>query len=147
MDYSHYECIKFEREGRILRVTLNRPEVLNAVDEQLHHELAQVFYDVSLDRECDVVILTGEGRAFCAGGDVSMMERLGVARRRGSLRRRILEAAPAHGAHQQLPFPEESAPPPGGSQITTPPLGRESLRKGETEFHEITGFVARPIGR
>ncbi len=77
MDYSNYECIKFEREGRILRVSLNRPDVLNAVDEQLHHELAQVFYDVSLDQECDVVILTGEGRAFCAGGDVSMMERMG----------------------------------------------------------------------
>ncbi len=77
MDYSSYKCIQFEREGRILRVTLNRPDKLNAVDEQLHHELAQVFYDISIDRECDVVILTGAGRAFCAGGDVSMMERLG----------------------------------------------------------------------
>jgi len=76
MDYSNYKCIKFEREGRILRVTLNRPEKLNAVDEQLHHELAQVFYDVSVDTECDVVILTGAGDAFCAGGDVSMMERI-----------------------------------------------------------------------
>lgn len=76
MNFDDYKCIRFEREGKILRIVLNRPEALNAVDEQLHHELATVFYDAALDQESSVLVLTGEGRAFCAGGDVSMMERL-----------------------------------------------------------------------
>ena len=76
MKFEDYQCIRFERDGRILRIILNRPEALNAVDEQLHHELATVFYDAALDQESSVIVLTGEGRAFCSGGDVSMMERL-----------------------------------------------------------------------
>ncbi len=75
MDYAHYEHITFQRDGRVLTVTLNRPEKLNAVNERLHYELGQVFYDVGLDEEADVVILTGAGKAFCAGGDFSLMER------------------------------------------------------------------------
>ena len=76
MRFEDYECIRFERQGRILRIVLNRPGALNAVDEQLHHELATVFADAALDEESTVIVLTGEGRAFCAGGDVSMMERM-----------------------------------------------------------------------
>lgn len=76
MKFEDYQCIRFERDGRILRIILNRPAALNAVDEQLHHELATVFYDAALDQESSVIVLTGEGRAFCSGGDVSMMERL-----------------------------------------------------------------------
>lgn len=75
MDYSRYEQITFEREGRILRVTLNRPDKLNAVNEQLHYELGQVFHDIGLDEDADVIILTGAGKAFCAGGDFALMER------------------------------------------------------------------------
>lgn len=77
MKFEDYKCIRFERDGRILRIILNRPETLNSVDERLHHELATVFYDAALDLDSSVIVLTGEGRAFCAGGDVSMMERLG----------------------------------------------------------------------
>tara|TARA_B110000503_G_scaffold45771_1_gene74835 strand:- start:2604 stop:3392 length:789 start_codon:yes stop_codon:yes gene_type:complete len=76
MNYADYECINFERTENVLRVELNRPEVLNAVNETLHHELARVFHDVALDDEVGVVVLTGAGEAFCAGGDVSMMERI-----------------------------------------------------------------------
>ncbi|MFN3231186.1 MAG: enoyl-CoA hydratase/isomerase family protein [Alphaproteobacteria bacterium] len=75
MDYGDYQHIRFERDGRILKVILNRPDLLNAVDERLHFELAHVFQDVAFDPNADVVILTGEGRAFCAGGDFSLMER------------------------------------------------------------------------
>ena len=74
VDYSRYKNIKVERQGRILRLTINRPHALNAVDEALHTELACIFYDVALDREADIVILTGEGRAFCAGGDIQWMQ-------------------------------------------------------------------------
>ena len=49
MDYDHYECILAERRGRILTLTLNRPEQLNAVNGRMHDELATIFYDVQKD--------------------------------------------------------------------------------------------------
>jgi enoyl-CoA hydratase len=57
--------------GPIRTVTLNRPEQLNAVDEVMHHQLAHVWDRVLADTEVRVVVLTGAGRAFSAGGDVS----------------------------------------------------------------------------
>lgn len=74
MDYAHYHNIKVERRGRILTLTLNRPDELNAVNKPLHDELATIFYDVQLDDEADVIVLTGAGRAFCAGGDLKFMK-------------------------------------------------------------------------
>ncbi len=74
MDYSGYRQLDIKREGRILTVALNRPESLNAVNAQMHHELARIFYDIALDHETDIVVLTGAGRAFCAGGDIGWMK-------------------------------------------------------------------------
>lgn len=77
-DYPGYERIRFERRGRVLTVTMHRPdkpEALNAIDERLHRELSQVFYDVALDDGADIVVLTGEGKAFSAGGDIEWMSR------------------------------------------------------------------------
>jgi enoyl-CoA hydratase len=70
MDYSHYKDILVEREGRILRVTLNRPNSLNAITPAMHAELATIFADIRRDDEADVVTLTGAGRGFCAGADL-----------------------------------------------------------------------------
>ncbi|MBX6377823.1 MAG: enoyl-CoA hydratase/isomerase family protein, partial [Clostridia bacterium] len=74
--YESYETIVAQRHGRVLRLVLNRPEVLNAVDGRMHEELARVFRDVARDREARVVVLTGAGRAFSAGGDASWFESL-----------------------------------------------------------------------
>lgn len=74
MKAGDYRAIAFERRGRILVVRLDRPEQLNAINAQLHTELAQVFTDAEDDRDSDVVILTGNGRAFCAGGDIEWMQ-------------------------------------------------------------------------
>ncbi|MDP2228650.1 MAG: enoyl-CoA hydratase-related protein [Moraxellaceae bacterium] len=74
MDYRTYEHLAFRRQGRRLDVILNRPDALNAVNNALHEELGQVFYDIARDDETDVVILTGAGRAFCAGGDLAEMK-------------------------------------------------------------------------
>ena len=68
--YDKYTRIAFERSGGVLTVTLNRPDALNATDELLHRELSQVFADIAQDRETRAVILTGAGKAFCAGGDL-----------------------------------------------------------------------------
>lgn len=73
VDYSSYHHIKAERDGKVLKLSLNRPESLNAVNSVLHKELASIFADVGKDEETFAVLLTGEGRAFCAGGDVKGM--------------------------------------------------------------------------
>jgi enoyl-CoA hydratase len=66
-----YSRIKFRRDGRILHVVLDAPGPVNAVDAQMHLELSRVFLDVQDDPDSDLIVLTGEGRAFCAGGDTS----------------------------------------------------------------------------
>ena len=74
MDFASYQCIEFRRSGRILTVMLNRPEQRNAVNARLHHELSRVFTDVQRDVDSDIVVLTGNGSAFCAGGDIDWMQ-------------------------------------------------------------------------
>lgn len=59
-----------EADGPVRTVVINRPDDLNAVNEALHWGLANVWRQLSADREARVVILTGAGRAFCAGGDL-----------------------------------------------------------------------------
>ena len=74
--YAKYKHLLCELVGeRVLKITLNRPERLNATNEVLHHELVQVWLDVEDDDDVSVVILTGAGRAFSAGGDFEMLER------------------------------------------------------------------------
>lgn len=74
MDFSSYECIGFSRAGRVLVLSLNRPAQRNAVNARLHHELSRVFTDAQRDPGSDVVVLTGNGAAFCAGGDIDWMQ-------------------------------------------------------------------------
>lgn len=74
MDYSHYKYIAAQREGRLLTLTLNHPP-MNVISLELHRELARIFYDVQLDEETDVVVLTGAGSVFSAGGDIPLMQR------------------------------------------------------------------------
>ncbi len=63
--------VLYEKEGRIGRITLNRPEVLNAIDDDLPRELAEAVARADADREVHVMILAGAGRAFCAGYDLA----------------------------------------------------------------------------
>lgn len=70
-----YRHIRWGRRGRVLTLTLDRPHALNAADEALHEELSRVFQDADRDPESDVIVLTGAGSAFCAGGDVEWMQR------------------------------------------------------------------------
>ncbi len=66
-----YETLVLDQENGIATVTLNRPQKMNALNEQLVSELVQVTEEISQDDAVKAVILTGAGRAFCAGGDVS----------------------------------------------------------------------------
>lgn len=71
-----YESLNISRRGRITTIALDRPHVRNATDAALHRELANIFYDLDCDPDTDVIILTGNGSAFCAGGDVDFMRDL-----------------------------------------------------------------------
>ena len=74
VDFSKYKNLSTSRRGRILTIALDRPQVKNAIDRELHDELAEVFYDAQKDKESDVVILTGTGESFCAGGDLNWLK-------------------------------------------------------------------------
>lgn len=70
-EMAEHEFCVVEREGRLLVVTLNRPEVMNALHSPAHFELAKVFDDFAADPELWVAIVTGAGdRAFSAGNDL-----------------------------------------------------------------------------
>jgi enoyl-CoA hydratase len=68
--------LKFERRGRVLSITLNNPDKLNAFSQKGHHELSRVFVDAAEDPGSEVIVLTGAGRAFSAGGDIVYMQAL-----------------------------------------------------------------------
>ncbi len=77
MKYDEYQYLLFERHpDGILLITINRPDVLNATNNRLHWELSRVWRDVDDDDETNVVIITGKGRAFSAGGDLDMIDRM-----------------------------------------------------------------------
>ena len=71
MDFDSYSRIRFRRDGRILHVIIDGPTPVNAVDAQMHLEMSRVFHDAQDDEESDLIVLTGEGKAFCAGGDAT----------------------------------------------------------------------------
>lgn len=63
--------VLYERDGRIARITLNRPDVLNAIDNDLPSELAAAVARADSDENVHVILLAGAGRAFCAGYDLT----------------------------------------------------------------------------
>lgn len=66
-----YDTIRYETDGSILTITLNRPDKLNAYTAQMGRELADAIGQADADDAIRAVILTGEGRGFCAGADIS----------------------------------------------------------------------------
>ncbi|HNM83872.1 MAG: enoyl-CoA hydratase/isomerase family protein [Mycobacterium sp.] len=77
MGFTGYEQLTLtRRDNGVLLITLNRPEKYNAADEGMHAELARIWKDVSADPETRVAVITGAGKAFSAGGDLAMVERM-----------------------------------------------------------------------
>jgi enoyl-CoA hydratase len=68
--------IRVEEDGPVRIVRLDRPEQLNAFDDDLHYALAQLFPMLSADEGARVAVITGEGRAFSAGGDFGLLDRM-----------------------------------------------------------------------
>lgn len=69
----HETIIEERRDNGVVKVTLNRPDKLNAISRTMHAELRAVFERVRADRSARCVVITGAGRAFCAGADVGGM--------------------------------------------------------------------------
>jgi len=75
MNYADFRHLTFEsKPNGVLVVTINRPEVLNAANARLHWEFTQIWPVVDADPKTRVVVVTGAGKAFSAGGDLSLVE-------------------------------------------------------------------------
>jgi len=89
--YESYSGLQFERRGRILVVYINNPPT-NHMTPVIHTELGRVFSDINRDQETSVVVLTGAGNAFSAGGNIKNMVRRIEERRTGEWFQGIEEA-------------------------------------------------------
>ncbi len=75
--YACFKHLKFDRPAeRVMRITLDRPERMNSLDWEAHGELTKVWTVVDEDPEVNAIIICGAGKAFSAGGDFSMVERI-----------------------------------------------------------------------
>ena len=76
MDYDLPGVIRVEADGPVRIVRLSRPDQLNAINEELHLGLTRLFPQLSADVDARVAVITGEGRAFSAGGDFDLLDRM-----------------------------------------------------------------------
>ena len=75
--YAGYKRLQFDRpHPRVLRITMNNPGRLNSADEAMHGELASIWRDIDADPGVSAAILTGAGKAFSAGGDFEMIQKI-----------------------------------------------------------------------
>lgn len=74
MDLPAFEHIVLSRRNRVLTLSLSRPDKLNAFNAKLHTELVDAIFWASADPGSDVLVLTGAGRAFSAGGDIEWQQ-------------------------------------------------------------------------
>ena len=75
--YADFRHLRFDRPSSgVLLITIDRPEVLNAANERLHREFSEIWPVVDADESVAVSVITGAGRAFSAGGDLAMVERM-----------------------------------------------------------------------
>jgi enoyl-CoA hydratase/carnithine racemase len=75
----HYDLpdvIRVDADGPVRIVTLSRPEQLNAINDELHLALTRVFPQLSADADARAAVITGAGRAFSAGGDFDLLDRM-----------------------------------------------------------------------
>lgn len=75
VDYSVYKDVLVEKKNKVMTITLNAPESLNSFTAGMHTTMSKIWDDVNDDPEVHVVVLTGAGRAFSAGGNVVNMQK------------------------------------------------------------------------
>jgi len=72
-----YKNLLLEKKGGILTITLNRPKQLNALTLEADEELIDLFESLAEQHDVRVVIITGAGKAFCVGADMSFLDIVG----------------------------------------------------------------------
>ncbi len=73
--YSDYHRLKISYPAdRVLQITFDRPETYNSIDAETHTQITEIWRDIDKDPDINVVLVTGSGKAFSAGGDFSMIE-------------------------------------------------------------------------
>ncbi len=73
-NYDDLKMVKVTRDDNVLVIALNRPEARNAVNGELSHDLHEALHRVASDTSARAVLLRGEGKSFCVGGDVKMFD-------------------------------------------------------------------------
>jgi enoyl-CoA hydratase/carnithine racemase len=96
-----FETIRYEVADRIATITLDRPDRLNALSPPMILELRQAYAGAEADEDVWITIVTGSGRAFCAGADVTDIPDDG----------RVVDAAPYLSTYPQWEAPQEGTPP------------------------------------
>jgi enoyl-CoA hydratase/carnithine racemase len=96
-----YETILYDVGDRIATITFNRPEQLNAISPQMAQELRHAYAAAEADDEVWTILVTGKGRAFCAGADVSEIPEDG----------RVIYPEPYLSTYAQWEAPQEATPP------------------------------------
>jgi enoyl-CoA hydratase len=76
MKYDLPDVVRVEADGPVRIIRLARPEQLNAINAELHLGLTRLFPQLSADRDARAAVITGEGRAFSAGGDFDLLDRM-----------------------------------------------------------------------
>src|SRR5437667_2416365 len=76
-DYARFSRLLIDRpHPRVLRVVMNRPDKLNAIDGRMHSELTEIWRVIDADPSVSAVLLTGAGKAFSAGGDLDLLDKM-----------------------------------------------------------------------
>jgi enoyl-CoA hydratase len=76
LEFASYPTLLFRRDGGVLHVALNQPDKLNAFEDRMTRDFERFVLEVPADARTRVIVLTGAGRAFSAGGDIDHMQRL-----------------------------------------------------------------------
>ena len=80
--------VTVKQEGSIAIVTLNRPDKLNAMTDEMYNRVRELFTQFQTDSSVRAVVLTGAGRAFCSGSDVTSMAKIGLVEGRARMQTR-----------------------------------------------------------
>src|SRR4030067_514311 len=80
-----------DKEGRVAVMTLNRPEKLNAINDEMRKALSSTFQEVEKDDDLRALIITGAGRGFCSGADVAIQAARASGKEAGTSRKNLLQ--------------------------------------------------------
>lgn len=72
-DHNHSKSVVVKQMDSVAKIVLNRPERLNAIDDQMHQTLEELFVELDKDPKVRAIVITGSGEAFCSGGDINEM--------------------------------------------------------------------------